>query len=55
MEDLGRSEMTDTALEGYVYWLIESGSLASKDLLQDTANRLQARRDPPCPPVSKNW
>ncbi|KAL2185003.1 hypothetical protein L209DRAFT_689773, partial [Thermothelomyces heterothallicus CBS 203.75] len=30
----------DSAFEGYTYWLIESSSLAAKDLLEDATNRL---------------
>jgi hypothetical protein len=45
----------ETAIDAYAVWLIKTGSFASKDLLEDAANRLRARRVPPLPPVSKHW
>ncbi|KAK3360450.1 hypothetical protein B0T25DRAFT_496347 [Lasiosphaeria hispida] len=48
-------ESKDRALKAYAHWLIESGSLATQDLLEAACNRLHAHRDPPAPPVCHNW
>ena len=47
----------DAALEAYASWLVQSGyvSLATRDLMEDAANRLRARRIPPEGPVSRAW
>lgn len=45
----------DEALVAYAKWLAESGSLASRDILEDAANLLRARRNRPAPPVSRRW
>lgn len=45
----------DSALEAFAQWLIESGSLAAKDLLEAAANRLCARRAIPLSPVCHYW
>ena len=33
----------DAALDAYAHWLIDTGSFASRDLLEDAANRLRER------------
>ena len=43
----------DRAIDGYVQWLINSGSFAGKDLVEHAANQLRSRRG--LGPVSKNW
>lgn len=49
------TDAEDAALEAYALWLIQSGSLASRDVIQNGANLLRARRDPPAQPVGKDW
>ncbi len=45
----------DAALAAYARGLIESGSPATRGLMQEEANRLRSRRDPPAAPVTKHW
>lgn len=45
----------DDALEIYANWLVRSGSLCAKDLLEGAANLLRARRSPPVGPVCEKW
>ena len=49
------TEGEDKALCAYATWLYESGSFAARDLIEDAANRMRARRLPPASPVCKNW